>query len=137
MSKSIPISQKHGVNPTIPICFFCGKEKNEIVLLGKLPHDEKAPMHMCLDYEPCDDCKAKMAQGVTLIVVTETQPADHRKAMMTDKKQKVYPTGTWCVITAEAFIRMTDREWKPGDVCYIDMEVYQMLSNQTAPENTK
>ena len=38
-TNSIKISQKHGVNPTIPICFWCGKEKNEIALLGKLPGD--------------------------------------------------------------------------------------------------
>ena len=37
MSKSIRLSPAHGVNPTIPICFWCGNEKNEIALMGKLP----------------------------------------------------------------------------------------------------
>ena len=36
MSKSIRLSDKHGVNPAIPKCFICGESKNEILLFGKL-----------------------------------------------------------------------------------------------------
>ena len=60
MSDSIKLSPKYGVNPTIPCCFFCGKEKNEIALLGKVgkrDEDIEAPMHMVIDYEPCDECR--------------------------------------------------------------------------------
>lgn len=32
---SIKVSPKYGVNPTIPVCFFCGKPKNEIALMGE------------------------------------------------------------------------------------------------------
>lgn len=61
MSRSIRISEKHGANPTIPICFFCGEDKNEVALLGKLSGDKEAPMRMWIngDYEPCDECKKK------------------------------------------------------------------------------
>ena len=41
--KSIRLSKEHGVNPAIPICYFCGEEKNEIVLAGRLPQDVEAP----------------------------------------------------------------------------------------------
>ena len=35
MSKGdIKLSKKHGLQPTIPLCPYCGKEKNEIALLG-------------------------------------------------------------------------------------------------------
>lgn len=42
---SIKISPKHGVNPTIPVCFFCGKPKNEIALMGRMggKEDIEAP----------------------------------------------------------------------------------------------
>lgn len=63
-SKSIKISPKYGVNPTIPVCFFCGEEKQEIALLGKLKGDVEAPHRMCLDYEPCEKCKQIFAQGI-------------------------------------------------------------------------
>lgn len=75
MSNSIKISPKHGVNPTIPICFFCGEEKQEIALLGKIggkSEDLEAPRHMVLDYEPCDKCKEQMKLGVVLIPVSDT-----------------------------------------------------------------
>lgn len=39
MSGSIKMSKKHGLNPCIPICVFCGKEKNELALLGRLKDD--------------------------------------------------------------------------------------------------
>lgn len=37
----IEISPKHGLNPTIPVCFWCGKEKNEIALLGRIREKTK------------------------------------------------------------------------------------------------
>ena len=35
----IKISPKYGVNPTIPVCFWCGKQKNEIALMGHMKDD--------------------------------------------------------------------------------------------------
>ena len=62
---SILLSPKHGVNPTIPVCFWCGREKNEVALMGYLKgrggEDIAAPMHMVIDYEPCDECRQNMA----------------------------------------------------------------------------
>lgn len=60
MNNSIPISPRYGLNPTIPLCIYCGKEKDELALLGKLPNDEKAPKTAIIDYEPCKNCKYKI-----------------------------------------------------------------------------
>lgn len=67
MSKRIKLSEKYGVNPTIPVCFWCGESKNEIALLGRLGdarkgEDIEAPKNMVLDYEPCDKCKEKFTK---------------------------------------------------------------------------
>ena len=51
---NINISPEHGFNPSMPICFWCRQGKKDIVLLGRLPKDAKAPRHCVLDYEPCD-----------------------------------------------------------------------------------
>lgn len=56
MGKSIKISKKYGVNPTIPVCFFCGEQKNEVALLGHIGdyrkgEDIEAPRYAVLDYE--------------------------------------------------------------------------------------
>lgn len=87
---SILLSPKHGVNPTITVCFFCGKEKNEILLLGKIKGDAEAPHHAIFNQEPCDECKKLMALGVMLISVKDG--SDH---------ENPYRTGKVCVITIE------------------------------------
>ena len=71
MSKNIRLSKKYGVNPTIPVCFWCGKEKNEIVLLGKLLNDIEAPRNMWIpgDYEHCESCKELWNKGIKIIEV--------------------------------------------------------------------
>lgn len=100
LNKDIRISKKHGINPTIPLCFWCGKEKNEIALLGKLPGDIEAPRSMWLlgDYEPCCDCKLMRSQGVDLIEVSEypivhpQQPSFHG----------AYPTGRHMILKERA-----------------------------------
>lgn len=100
---SIRISPKYGVNPTIPICFFCREEKSEIALLGKIGgrnKDIEAPQHMILDYEPCDECKKKMATGITLIEVTTTPNTENQPEIA----QNAYPTGNWWVVK-ENYIR--------------------------------
>jgi len=92
---SILLSDKHGVNPTIPICFYCGKQRNEVALLGRLKGDVEAPMHACIDMHPCDECLEFMKQGVILISVrNDSDP------------QNPYRTGGFVVISDEAIKRI-------------------------------
>lgn len=126
MSRGIPISHKHGVNPTIPLCIFCGKEKNMIALLGKLPNDAEAPRHCVLDYEPCDECKAQFAQGVAAVEVVTSQPADKRPPI----QQGCYPTGRVLVFTAEGATRCFDREFKVGDKMLLEKPVFDHFMSQ-------
>ena len=101
--KSIRISPKYGVNPTIPICFFCGEEKSEIALLGKIGgkgKDLEAPRHALLDYEPCEECLKKMATGITLVEVSNTPVSANQPPII----ENAYPTGNWWVVD-EDFVR--------------------------------
>lgn len=66
--RDIPLHPKYGLNATVPICIFCGEQKNQIALLGKAYKDE-APSSMVIDSEPCEKCQEKMKQGLTLIEV--------------------------------------------------------------------
>ena len=86
-NSSIRLHPKYGVNPTISSCIICGKEKNEIALLGAT-YKEQAPMHMVISIEPCDDCKEKyLTTGIMLVECNE-----QRK-----------PNGNVAVILLEAF----------------------------------
>lgn len=101
MSKNIKLSPKHGLNPCIPVCFFCGKDRNEIVLMGKIGReDREAPMKAILDYEPCDDCKEKFAQGVLLIEVDDCPNMPGQRMIA----ENAYPTGRHVVVKPEALI---------------------------------
>ncbi len=94
-SKGIRVSPQHGVNPSIAVCFFCGKDKG-LVMLGKLKDDAKAPKRAIYDYEPCEECAEKMKQGVTVIEVTTV---DNNTAPI---QEGAWPTGRWCVISKDA-----------------------------------
>lgn len=65
---SVRISKKHGLNPSIPLCHYCGKPKNEIILTGAHGEtwakkhgitDGQMPMYVVVegDIEPCAECK--------------------------------------------------------------------------------
>ena len=102
MSKSIKLSPKHGVNPCMPVCFFCGETKNEIALLGHIGdgrkgEDFEAPMKAVLDYVPCEECQKKFAEGVLLIEVTQTPTYIGMPIA-----ENAYPTGRYVVVKPEA-----------------------------------
>jgi hypothetical protein len=97
--KKIRLSPKHGVNPMIPMCFYCGKEKNEVLMLGRLPKDAEAPRCAVVDYVPCDECKAKHDTGVLIIEVSET-PRANQPSINPDNE--AYPTGRWLVAPIES-----------------------------------
>jgi len=108
----IYLSPKHGLNPAIPVCFFCGKEKNEIVIPGRLKNDMEAPRHAVWNKEPCSQCKEWMALGVILASVKDGPD-----------KENPYRTGRIAVIKEEAakeifdnigdsrFAFVTDEAW--------------------------
>lgn len=96
---NIKVSSKYGLNPTIPVCFFCGEEKNEVALLGKITDKNKqeieAPMKTVIDYEPCDKCKEMWEQGVAIIEVT------YRNLGRPCIAKDVQPTGKVVVLKPE------------------------------------
>ena len=111
----IKLSKKHGVNPTMGVCPWCGKPNGTIALLGELEDDAEAPKYMLLDYDPCDECAAKWAEGVALIEVSDT-PIHEGQPEITSG---VYPTGRMVVVEAN------ETTGKPGDRFFIvpeDME---------------
>ena len=98
MSKgSIRLHPKHGLNPTMPVCFWCGQDTGEVALLGAAYKDE-APRRMVIGQNPCEKCKAQMAQGITFMEVTENREY----------------TGRWCVITEDAVRRMVNTDTPGG-----------------------
>lgn len=100
---NLKLSPKHGLNPCIPRCYYCGKDKNEVLLLGKLKGDVEAPRGAVFNLEPCDECKGFMAQGIILISVddrdVEIEPGP--EGLVNPRR-----TGGWVVLKEEAVERI-------------------------------
>ena len=115
---SIRPSPKYGLNPTRPICFFCGQEKNEIAFMGRMrdtrkvrtawggesavtdDNDMEAPKHMILNYEPCDACREKFKEGVLMIEVEKADTDEKRRRQIQDG---LVPNGKYCLLKEEPF----------------------------------
>ena len=105
---SIKLSPAHGVNPAIPVCFWCGQDKNEVALLGKIDkEDSAAPYRIVMDYEPCEKCKELFNKGIHVIGVSEQPLTDGMFPIIQDDTVTLYPTGSMFVATenwAERFL---------------------------------
>lgn len=133
MSKGIKISPKHGLNPTIPVCFWCGKQKSEIALMGRMKDDIEAPKNMVLDYEPCEECQSHMAMGVAVL-----EASDHPNTEGQPPMQKgVYPTSRFVVVTTECADRVfnTYAPWSEGNKVFVDSDVFShFLPDDQSPD---
>ena len=112
---SIPLHPKYGVNPTIPLCFYCGKEKGEIALLGN-NYKGEAPKNMVIDIIPCDECKAKYEEEYTLLV--EADSGKKTKGVLV----QLVPTGRWCAV--KHHLLNID---PPKKFAYVDSELMDLL----------
>lgn len=94
------LSAKHGVNPSMGVCFWCGEDDGTIALPGRLPGDAEAPRRAVWSMEPCAKCKANMALGITLMEANgDTKPE---------------PTGRWVVVTEDCVRRLFNDDVLPA-----------------------
>jgi len=114
---SIRLHKEHGVNPTIPQCFICGEDKNELVLFGAA-YKGQVPMHMIVNYEPCEKCKEKyLVDGVLLI-----------ECYLENEKR--VPTGSFVVLKEEAFKRIFTIDFPENRICHIEEEAFKLLTGK-------
>lgn len=124
MSSSIRLSPKYGVNPTIPVCAFCGCEKNEIALLGKIGgrEDIQAPMKAVLDYIPCEKCQEQWNKGVALIEVTFAPNVPNQPPIQ-ENPHPAFPTGNVAVVRPEALVG----DFKCGSRALVPSEDFRQM----------
>jgi hypothetical protein len=94
---NIKLSPKHGVNPTLGICYYCHHETGEVGLLGRLPDDREAPRHSVLDREPCARCRNAMERGVMIV---ERRPGEEERGA------PILTTGNVWVMAEDAIRQM-------------------------------
>lgn len=93
MQNSIRLHPKHGLNPCLDLCFWCGEAKG-LRLLGN-SYKEMAPHDgLVFDYQPCENCLKAFDSGTALIEVVEGEGQPIQGNLV--------PTGRWWVIKPEA-----------------------------------
>lgn len=97
-SNSIRLSPKHGLNPSLMVCYYCGEEYG-IALPGLLKHDTQAPRSCVWDMTPCPSCYGYMREGVILICVSKDSDPNDRNP---------WREGPWCVVSDAAIKRMVN-----------------------------
>lgn len=134
--KSIPVSPKHGLNPTIPVCAWCGESKNEIALLGKIKGtDAEAPMHCILDYEPCEHCKEQWNRGVTVLEATTRRPVPYRPPMQVQKDgTEIYPTMRMVVINPSSAEQIFNGSFVAGQLLFLEDEAFENIFGEALRE---
>ena len=111
-SKSIKLHKEHGLNPTLSVCIICGKDTEEIVLLGAA-YKGKAPMHMVTSVEPCKECREKyLSKGVLLVETLE---------------ESRVPTGRVMVVTKEGFSILFNVEVPRSSIAYIQLGLLEKI----------
>lgn len=127
MSGNIKISPKHGLNPCILVCAFCGKEKDEIAIMGRLKGDAKAPRHAVVNYEPCDKCLENWSKGVVLIRVTKTAPIEDMVPCAERDGMPLFITGQYSVITCDAAKRIFNTDMDKGEKVLLEDKGFDLL----------
>ena len=140
----IKLSPEHGVNPTIPVCFWCGKDKNEIALMGKIDkNDSEAPRRLIMNYEPCDACKELFSKGIQVIGASAEPVIPSMFPIINDGNVKLYPTGTmfvgsedWAIrfLTANHQESMIDDILEKKMLVMPDSVVTEIIKESKAPE---
>ena len=131
-NNNIKLSPKHGLNPTIPVCAWCGEPKNEIALMGHIKTDKRgedpqAPMHCVLDYEPCEHCKEQWSQGVAILEATAKRPEPYRPPMKQENGVDIYPTMRMVVIRAESASQIFGQEMSAGQKILLEDEAFEQI----------
>lgn len=111
MSKSIKLSEKHGVNPSMQVCFWCG-EVIGVALMGRLKGDVEAPREVVLDYSLCDKCKEKEKTFIHLIEVVANDngnPQIAKDAYPTGRNMWIKDAALQSIITEDSFNAIKDK----------------------------
>lgn len=104
-------------------CYFCGKDKG-IVMNSKLTKKEAEKIKKnhghAIDYEPCEECKKLMEQGIMFCSVKDGESGNNP-----------YRTGKMCVIKEDAVKQMMTAEMfeqvKKSRFAFIPDSIWEML----------
>lgn len=125
----IPLSKKHGVNPSVDHCFICG-EGYAVALFGKLKGDAEAPRSTCTG-GLCGGCeKARAAGAIFLVEVDEEKTTDENNPCRTGRVSGVKREAIERIIKPESVVAQVLEK----GMAYLPIDAYEMLGLHTFGE---
>jgi len=115
------------------VCFWCGNEKNEI-LVGRRPvNTDKIKRNAVANYDPCDTCSNTMKEGIAFIEMSD-KPYEDKQPLMFNRG---YPSGRWAVIADEGVKQIISDEDILRDVLekrktFVHPEAFKMLFHNSS-----
>jgi hypothetical protein len=131
MGRGIRVSEKHGVNPSMGVCFWCGGDDGTVLLVGRLPNDAEAPRKMIASYEPCPTCHEQFAKGITIMECNERGVEGQAPITPKGEHPILYPTGRLVVVKDGVIEKLFDdrtvEHVNRKRMAYIDEEAFQTI----------
>lgn len=127
----IRLDPKHGLNPSMGICFFCGGDTGEIALVG-FNKGEEAPRKTVISYDPCNTCKEHMSRGLTVIECADQPNGVGQPPIQKDS----YPTSRFSVIKLDSRLAIEIKQTY-GENCrhiFMHPDIYAMFFGETPKE---
>lgn len=90
-SKSIRLSPRHGLNPTMLVCPVCQGDSG-IGLPGYIKGDQQAPRYS-LDRQPCQSCQARFDEGYLAFIRTDVDDAKVADEKLSMQEVRKHATG--------------------------------------------
>lgn len=108
--KSIKLSPKHGVNPSVLHCICCGKDYG-VAMLGKLKGDAEAPRDIYQGL--CNDCQGVVNKGGCLFIEVRNG----------EKGDNPYRTGRMVGVSKD----FKERNHIENPISYMEQTLFQQL----------
>lgn len=152
---NIRVSEKHGVNPALGRCLWCGGDDGTLLLLGRLPGDKEAPRHVIHSYDECKACAEKFAEGLLIIEARCERTGSHNPRrqpkigtvadmppLSRQPEGDMYPTGRHVVLGEPGIEKLRSMVIGievpgPGGRMLMDLEVYGQLFPDEATDESK
>jgi len=118
------MSNKKCVNVMLSKCFWCGEDKNELLVGKKLIDcNVDTPREMIVNYDPCDKCKEQWDKGFVIIEVNEEPNAKGQPEI----QEGLYPTGKMWVVEKNTAVEIFGEEDTSRGRIFIDKAIAEKL----------
>jgi hypothetical protein len=123
----ITLSPKHGVNPSMEVCFVCSEDTGTILLPGKLDKADSEAPRKAMTGNVCDRCANVMQEGVFLIEIDPDKTTDPRQPWRTGRLVAVRDAAI-----IDGFDKTASDLMIKQRVAYIDIETFSIIVPEDA-----